>query len=78
MTKLTGPQVAQIAAAGALEARGIDGLPTDALLVFAFIDADGGPQLALYFTEIAHGPLGLAKWAETQITTMLINADRIT
>ena len=78
MAKLDGPQVAHNAAADALAARGIDGLPTDVLLAFAFIGDDGSPQLALYFTEIAHGPLGLAKWAEVQIEELLINADRIT
>ena len=78
MTKLPGTQVAHNAAADALAARGIEGLPTDALLVFAYIADDGSPQLALYFTEIVHGPWGLAKWAEAQIEALLINADRIT
>ena len=77
MTADDGPQVAYNAAASALAARGIDGLPTDVLLTFAYLDSDGAPKLALYYTEIVHGPLGLAQWAKAEFEALLVNKDHI-
>ena len=62
-----GTTVAFEAAIKAMEERGIKGLPTDAVVAFAYLDGDGAPQLAMYVTELIHATLGLATWLRSEM-----------
>ncbi len=54
----------------------IDGMLTDAVIAFAFLDSDGSPKLAMYSTDLIHATIGLATWLQAELVDRLIEASR--
>ena len=69
-----GATVALNTAVMAMEEREIEGMATDAVLAFAFMDEDGEPKLAMYATELLAATLGLATWMQGNMLDKLVNA----
>ena len=69
-----GVTVALDAAVLAMKEREIEGMATDAVLAFAFVDKDGEPKLAMYATETLAATLGLATWMQGDMLDKLVNA----